>query len=256
MGRPRRNKPLPETNSSVCARMEWFLKHVWQNNIAAMAREAGVSHPAMSRVLAGQMPSGKILEAMAKRSEINLRWLLAGDGKPTDGGSQAGGVLLPLANKLLLGDPIAFPELLSPLTMPAAMPFHLEAAYWFRATTNLHVVMDQSSRISAGDYLLIETGPRWTRRSKAYLRRLLILRDGKEAIFAKHESDVADEMEDTPQHNLATFGRHQESRLFPTISREEARTKMPISDTAGSDMVRFYADDVVGVVLQTVNYLD
>lgn len=258
MGRRRKERPLSEDVAPLCMRIEWLLRNYWHNSIAAMARDLGVSHTALSRVIAGQMPSAKMLEALAVTAGVNLRWLLTGQGQETLGPVGAvGGAFWPVVAKLLPGHPAEHPESLSILTLPAASPFALEAAYWLQVTAAMPVASDHVIGATAGDYLLLETSARWARRPEAYLGRVVALRlpaDGG-VILAKSERDPV-EFEATPQHDLVTFGVYKEARLFPAASRDVENRKKPESVTGGRSLVRFYMDDVVGVVLQRTNFLD
>lgn len=66
----------------ICRRIDNLLRRIWRGNVAQMARDLKVSHPAMSRVLAGQIPSGKILQKLAEYQDVNAAWLLTGKGRP------------------------------------------------------------------------------------------------------------------------------------------------------------------------------
>lgn len=257
MGRKRRDRAPSGDMPPLSSRIDWLLKHIWHNNIAAMARELGVSHTALSRVLAGQMPSAKMLEALANRADVNTRWLLSGQGQqPPEGANAVGGVFWPVVTQLLPGEPRQHPELLTHVTLPAATPFLLESAYWLQVTDNAPIVTDGVGSVAAGDYLLIETSSRWTRRSEAYLGRLLALRlpDAQKVVLASSVREQ-EEFEVVRQHKLTTFGVIGEARIFPLLARSEVRKKLPESTTGGPGLVRFYDDDVVGVVLQRVTLL-
>jgi hypothetical protein len=242
----------------LCYRVEWLLRHAWDNNIRLMAKELKVSHTALSRVLGGQMPSGKMLEALASRADINAQWLLAGPGdqmaKP---GLAVGSALWPLATCLMPGEVGHYPELLTHLTLPAASPHLLEAAYWVQMDRAAPIVLASTARIARGDFMLLETSARWTRRPQAYLGRLLALRqpDGKGVILADTRTDE-DEFEDVQQYTLNTFGLYEEARLFPGYNREDAQSAPPYSRMGGEAVVRFYGDDVAGVVLQVARFLE
>lgn len=257
MGRRRLDRTLPADVSPICLRMVWLLEHVWYNNVTQMARDLDVSQTALSRVLAGQMPSGKMLEGLGSRVDINLRWLLTGQGEPlAQPGRSIGGVCWPLVTRLLPGEPHDFPELLGHMTLPAASPFLLESAYWYQVAADAPIVVDKTSGVDVGDYLLIEASARW-RRLEVYRGRLVVLRsgNGNEAILAKvalHEDPV--ELPEL-QYELHRFGVSDKAHLLPDLSRETAAPKVRStkSKEAGT---RFYADDVIGVVLQLTRILE
>jgi hypothetical protein len=233
------------------------LEHVWQNNIAAMARDLRVSHAALSRVLAGQTPSGKMLAALAERSDVNVHWMLTGTEQPSLGRrGSVGSIFWPVATQLLPGEPRDHPGLVGQVTLPAASPFLLESAYWFQLGADAPIVAAPGSGMATGDYLLIETSSRWTRRPEAYLGRLLATRlPGDAGVALAQSRRFPEPFEVVEQHDLNTFGRVREARLFPLLTREGTQRKETPSSAGSRGMVRLYGDDVVGVVLQRVTFL-
>ncbi len=69
------NKSAPPP---ICVRIAELLQTIWRGNVAQMARDLRVSYPAMSRVIAGQRPSSKILQGLAGQPEVDSSWLLTG----------------------------------------------------------------------------------------------------------------------------------------------------------------------------------
>lgn len=257
MGRKRQDRdPAPDL-PPICRRIDWLLRQVWSNVIADMARNLGVSVTVVSRVLAGQQPSGQMLAGFARHG-VNLRWLLTGQGQEMVGaGGDAGAAFWPVVTQLLPGRPVDNPELFGHFTLPAASPFLLESAYWLKLSADMPVASSPSSGLSDKDYLLIETAQRWAGRPEAYLGRMVVLRlpEGKGSILGKVERDPV-VLEETPQHEIKTFGVFKEARLFPTLAREAAERGPLASNTGGAGLVGFYPDDVAGVVLQRVTFLD
>jgi hypothetical protein len=258
MGRKRQDRDLSPHLSPICQRMDWLLRHIWANNMTQLARDLGVSQTAVARVLAGQVPSGRMMEALATRHAVNLRWLLTGQGQETLGQvGAAGGAFWPVVTRLLPGRPVDNPELLGPLTLPAASAFLLECPYWVQVTSAMPVVSSATWGIGAGDWLLVETAERWTRRPEAYLGRLIAVRlPGERGVILASGDRDSIEVEETPQHALNTFGVCKEARLFPMLTREVAQREPPESLSGGPDVAHVFADDVVGVVLQRVTFLD
>jgi hypothetical protein len=253
MGRKRKDRPLPKKVPALIHRIEWLLKEKWENNIAYMARDLKVSHAALSRVLRGQMPSGKMLEALARRADVDAQWLLAGDANAPPGRG-IGATLLPIADALLPGPPQACPERLSPAALPVASPLLLENAYWYRVRPDDPIASDESSRVVAGDYLLIEASERWTRRPEAFCGRTVVLRMPDESVLlGKVPPRDETGYEDEPQYEVRMVSMPaRKGRLFTGRTRESLRSKPPKLLTARADVLLFGQDDVVGVYLQLV----
>src|SRR5262245_10234320 len=101
--------------------MRLLADRVWGGNPARMAREVGVSTAAVSRVLSGeQVPSTRLIEALAHRSEINIHWLLTGEGDPLAEAGAGAGRSCPIADHLLPGTPEEYPDRLSGVSFPVA----------------------------------------------------------------------------------------------------------------------------------------
>lgn len=253
MGRRRREAPQSDKRPALCQRIEWLLIHQWGNSITLMANAMHASRPALTRVIAGQLPSGRMLEALASRASINVNWLLTGEGKAVAGRTDA----VPVATRLLSGPVGRHPELLSRFTLPVASPFVLEAPYWFQVTPETPIVREKSGSVVNGDYLLIETSARWTDRLEAYAGRLVVLREaeGNPVVIARVPPEPS-EFEVVSQFELGTIEAIAHARLFPKHTRERARTDPPDSLLGPTDLVRYYADDVAGVALQLARFFD
>lgn len=248
MGRRRRNAPAKDA-PGICQRFDALLRNEFGNSITQMAATLGVSHTALSRVInKGQMPSGQMLEGLARLGRVNLHWLLAGG---EEDGTYRGGTanLVPVSKQLLPGPPRATPELLDPVTLPTSSPFLLDAPYWFRVSADSPLVARAEERVAAGDYLLIEAGPSWTGRLTACVGRVVVLRrpENRDVFLAR----IGDEdlFADKTRYELDTYGLFP-AALLSTESRasgvEPASRKAPQRDATPT----FYADDVVGVVLE------
>ncbi len=255
MGRRRSNRPVQDDASALTHRMNWLLTHHWGNRIASMAKDLGVSPTAISRVLAGQMPSGVMLEALARRADINMRWLLGGGS--LDEPRHGPGVLCPVAKSLLPGALDAHPEKLTPVTLPVASPFWLAGAYWYRVRLDDPIARDKTSRVDGGDYLLVETSPHWTQRIDAFRGRIVVLwlRQQGKAILAKVAAEP-DYFESESEYEIVTFGMFEEARLLPQVTSGSARPKRPRGETGEKDTRRFFQDDIVGVCLMLSRMLD
>src|SRR5581483_10391369 len=179
MGRKREQKESGEPLSPLAQRIKHLCDELWGGNKSEMGRELGISHPVMSRVLAGtQPPPGKLLEALAKREGMNLRWLFAGEGdfRGEQGTGAGGGHFCPIASSLLPGKPADHPERLTFTTLPVASAFYSETAYWYRVGPEHPIVKARPARVAQGDFLLIETSDQWTCRPEAFRGRLVVVR--------------------------------------------------------------------------------
>jgi transcriptional regulator with XRE-family HTH domain len=254
MVRRREPRELPDDVPPLVPRINWLLREVFGDNIAWTAKVLGVSHAALSRVLAGQMPSGKMLEALAKLAAVNPWWLLTGGPQPGHG-EGVGGLLCPLAETLLPGQPRAFPERLSPVTLPVASPFLVEEAYWYRVRPDDPITKDDSSRVAAGDYLLIEGSERWTRRPAAFAGRVVALRmpEGRGVVLGKVVLNE-EELEVEAQHDVKFFGlSKKEGTLILGPRPASGKPARRLIEKPG--LVSFYLDDLVGVCLQVSRIL-
>jgi hypothetical protein len=230
---------------------------MWRNNITEMAGDLGVSHAALSRVLAGQMPSGKMLEALGKQTRINVHWLLTGEGEALlDRGQGIGGCPCPISDTLLPGEPRAHPDKLCPVTLPVASPYLLGSPYWYRVGADDPIVGNEAYHVTAGDYLLIDTSTFWTGRHEAYRGRIVALTMPDRTVSLGRVSLYEHEFESVAQYEVQVFGVAREFRLFPHLTRESAPSTPPECFMASSDVVRLYGDDVVGVCLQLCRILE
>jgi hypothetical protein len=253
MGRRRQERQLPAEVPAICRRFGWLLRGVWGGNVTMMARDIRTSQTALSRVLAGQYPSGKMLEGLAAHAQINSRWVLTGQGAERAEG--VGTVLRPIAARLLPGQPSDFPEQLLHVTLPAASPHLLEGAYWVQVGGDDPVVRSKDQKVARGDYLLVETAERWTRRPAAFLGRLVVLRHGTDGCLLAWVSLRAAYFEEAVEHELETFGvlPRASLRLKPAPAR---RGLQPRTGAEEREPVVFVPEDVVGVVLQIIRFVE
>lgn len=258
MGRPRKRKTLPGDAPEMSVRISWLLDNVWHGNAASMARDLKVSHPALSRVLAGeQMPSSRMLEALAKQPDLNLRWLLAGEGEPLSerGLGAGGGHFLPVAKSLLPAPPQDCPERLTFMTFPVAAAFRSATAYWYRVDHRQGVTRQKHPGLAAGELVLVETAPSWTKRPDALGGRLVVLRASGcpvELIIAAISHD-ADNFEDDVIFDVNTFGMADAKTL--NCSVDAATAASSTARGKGKKAPEFVLGDVVGVCLQATRLL-
>jgi hypothetical protein len=192
--------------------MRLLAKLLWEGNQARMADGLGVSPPVISRVLAGQQqPTGKLLAALAGRADINLRWVLTGEGEPVlePGMGPGRGRFLPVVDGLLTGPPGEQPHLLSGTSYPVAEAFYSASSYWYRIPAGARVIASDEM-IAVGDKLLMESDEKLTRRSGAVLGRFCGIRvragNRENVVLAKVNSASEVYFEPCSQFCVDTFG--------------------------------------------------
>src|SRR5262245_39098063 len=135
MAKKRPKKAANADVGTLTKRVVVLARLIWHGNKSRMSRALKISHPVLSRVLRGlQEPPGKLLEALARWPGVNVRWLFAGEGEPLSERNlwAGGGRFLPIADRLLPGEPNAHPELLTWTSLPVADALYNETAYWFK----------------------------------------------------------------------------------------------------------------------------
>jgi len=172
MAKKQKTKDAPPLTQRIAT----LSKLLWDGNKSRMAKALRISHPVISRVIAGQQePPGKLLVALAEWPNVNLRWLFLGEGRPqTDRDIGAGGGrFCPVAQCLLPGSPKDFPHLLTGTSLPVAEAFYSETAYYRRVNQDDPIVNAKDEKIKAEDFLLLETNADWTHKLDRLNRRLV-----------------------------------------------------------------------------------
>lgn len=241
MSRRPKNAPQQPQLPSICHRVGELLNDIWKGNVAQMARDLQVSHPAMSRVLAGQIPSGKILQGLAEHPEVNSTWLLSGEDRSPAVAHRT----CCIAKQLLPGPPNEYPEKLGVGMLPVASIHPLVAAYWYQVRPEDAVAKVSERQVGPGDYLLIETSPRWTQRPDAYAGRLCVLRLSERAVPVLGQVAENEEYFTEGARNVEVPGDKMEYLLFAS-----QRKKLRHESNHGSEKVELYQEDLVGVCVQ------
>lgn len=146
----------------VGERFKDFLDLKYVGNQSVAASKLGISQPALSRVAAGdQLPSGKLLLALSRKTEINLDWLFAGRGDMLlpKGAPGLGNKVLqtPIVNRPLPGPPDAHPDLLSGELL-AGCGFGLRhGQYWLRIQRGEPITRAEGEKVREGNLILMET---------------------------------------------------------------------------------------------------
>ncbi|QJW93123.1 helix-turn-helix domain-containing protein [Frigoriglobus tundricola] len=239
-----------EKGSGIAERLKHLRDLLWDGNNSRMGRELGnISHPVISRVLAGdQPPPGKLLEALAKWPGLNVRWLFAGEGEPLSerGLGAGGGHFSPIARELLPGEPGQHPELLTQTSLPVAAAFYSTTAYWFPVPKGHALTKDTRAKLAAGDYLLIETSPNWTLRELAYADRLCVFTVGRPSGCVLAVVDRGD-IDPEPPFTLRPFWEYGDAVMVPSEDSPHPEDGPRPDDRK---KFRFYRNDLVGVCRQ------
>jgi len=258
MGRRRKNLSDREGDSPLAARLRLLCERVWDGNKTRMGRDCGgVDQPTMSRVLAGrQQPSVELLEALARREDVNPRWLVCGHGEPrpaSRGPDLAGGDFSPIAKTPLPDEPGNCPELLTHTSLPVATSFFSPTAYWYAVPKRHALTRSKSGGVSAGAYLLIEASPAWTREERRYRGRLCVFRLSHPA---RQVFGVVVDLTFDDEHTLQV--KIMDDLSFPAELRRGADRPPDVQGphVSGLVPVLFYRDDLVGVALQACRLLD
>jgi transcriptional regulator with XRE-family HTH domain len=148
-------QPPGEDWGTAAARVKWLVEHRYQGNRSAFAEKVGVSHTAVSKVVAGRPPGRRLLEKIARELKVSPAWLLTGEGEPSTEPPGQGGV--PVARKLLPGSPLEHPDLLLGDWVDDAGRLFAPSQYWLVLTSAQPIVRDPQRGFRVGDHLLMET---------------------------------------------------------------------------------------------------
>lgn len=251
MGRSRKSQQPTEV-PAICARFDWILKREFGNSITLMARALEIPHASLSRVLnKGQMPSGEMLVALARLNRVNLDWLLS-DGSQEQFQREQGFRFVPIVSALLPGPPERHLALVTSMGWPISSPYRLESPYLFRVPEDCSTLTRPAEKIAAGDHLLIETGKAWTQQEAAYCGRLVVLCDSKAPPLLGRVDRDEDYFAESRQFQVDTFGAFESAALQPDLSRKAARTNPGKAKSGSPSSGSFYAEDVVGVIVQLI----
>jgi len=138
-------------------RLDFLRKKLWAGDQQAMAKDLGVSQATISRVTRDErsLPL-KLLQTVARDTQINLRWLLIGKGEPFLPQDHAEhGPVLPVVERPLPGPPDEhFLEIKG--VYPVARGQFGAGRYWLCVTDRL-VKEFRLKKVLAGDRILIDT---------------------------------------------------------------------------------------------------
>lgn len=137
------------------ARVKWLVQKRFDGNRSAFAQATAVSHTAINKVVKGQEPGRKLLQAIASHLGVNEAWLLTGRGQPF--AKSKPNTRVPITQTLLDGVPGEHPELLTGESIDDGGSLFTSTQYWLCLTSTTPIVRDPSHGFRAGDMLLMET---------------------------------------------------------------------------------------------------
>jgi hypothetical protein len=164
------SEAVRQQREALRARIEWVLDHLYGGNQRRMAAAMGQDQAYLSRIINGRQAAGPaFLEALYGVPLVNPPWLVEGVGEPLLPPTRG---TLPVSNCVLPGSPQEHANLLSGSRHPVADALDRESRYWLRTSEMGHLVSVPGWGIHAGDLLLLESSPEWTRRPDVVAGRL------------------------------------------------------------------------------------
>lgn len=148
------------------------------------------------------------------------------------------------------------PEMLSQTSLPVAAAYYSPTVYWLLVMAENPLPEINATRVMVGDYLLVETAAKWTRRRAAIVNRLCTLRvrHTSELILAFVEDDE-DYFGQEAAISVNTFGRFSEAELVNS-SQGQGSNSSRIKGLGEDRHHQFVSEDVVGVCLHLFRLLD
>jgi hypothetical protein len=154
----------PLVGVETTKRFLFLLNTRWGGNRAAMARDIGCSHAAISQVANGKRMAGsRLLKLAAAHPVVNQDWLFTGAGEPLlepQSAIPTVGCHLPVVTTPLLGPPSQYKTFLTGLTFPVAGAWASDSRYWLELAFGHPVTTAEDSRVVDNDLWLIETDTR------------------------------------------------------------------------------------------------
>lgn len=158
------------------ARVKWLVEQLHSGNRSKFAEAIGVSHTAVSQVVAGQPPGRKFLEAVARNLMVSPEWLLTGAGQPTVGSAGRANAYIPMARMLLPGPVAEHQDLLRGQVGPTLE--YAPSQYWYRLGQDEPLLSEARRGFLRGDLLLMETDRRHFPRKHSLFDQLCAVRIG------------------------------------------------------------------------------
>jgi hypothetical protein len=156
---------VPEGDDAIKGRLREVCETDWGGNLNRMAKALHMPQPALWKILRGdQPPNAQLLVALAKRTTVNVHWVVTGRGpRRLDG---AAGVLrgdavvrprVPVAKAVLPGRPQQHRDMLGDESLdPLALT---PTQYWLQVRKSDPITRIKDEQVNAGDWLLFEADP-------------------------------------------------------------------------------------------------
>src|SRR5947209_3801666 len=119
---------------SASRRIEWLVNHRFAGNRSRFAEAAGCSHTLVFKIIRGQPPGRRFLEAVSERLKVPLAWLVDGEGGPAP---------LPGKQVLMSRWPLSVPveNTFDGLEVPLFdLPVPSASMYWMHLTSSEPIV--------------------------------------------------------------------------------------------------------------------
>lgn len=143
----------------IADRIQRVYERVFGGNQSRMARSLSLSQPVVSRVLSGrQLPSRRMIEALASHPAVNSEFLLGGHGDPEAKPSPVPTEGLPVAVCPLPGLPAHYRQFLTGQYVTCC-DLVTDTRYLVEITPASSLAQSPELCIAPGDWLVIETDP-------------------------------------------------------------------------------------------------
>ena len=163
--------------STPAARVKWLVENVSKGNRSAFADTVGVTHPTISKVVAGKPPGRKLLTFIAQHLRVNSEWLLTGEGQPfRDEAEQGGASWVPISATPLPGSPQDNPDLVSRDWVVDCRTLFRPTQYWLRLGPREPITREPSRGFLSGDLILLESDRRLFPREALLNEQLCVIR--------------------------------------------------------------------------------
>lgn len=231
-----------KTDLDTAQRVSSLAEQLWGGNQSKMAKDLGLSQPAVHRAVKGaRRPSYDLLIALAKDGRVNVGWVLTGEGDPFV--KSQPNLMLPVFTRPSVKPLGQASAPMSAQSFAVAPHLFRASRYWYRVSRSDEIV--EFEKVSVGDLLLVETDPQYWSGSFWFASQLALVRTKEAMKFAELEEE-SDE-EGNRVGLIANFFGH------PSRPRPAGRR---VQSGMGHLKAELADDDIMGLVLQLVRPLE